>query len=109
MMKYYKLAIISIILANTNANAQNLKARIKIDIERETGDIDKNIYGNFTEHLGRCIYRGRYDPSSSQADEHGFRKDVIHATKNLGVTFVRWPGGNFASGYYWMDGIGRDT
>lgn len=86
--------------------AQELKARIKVDIERSIGDIDKNIYGNFTEHLGRCIYGGIYDPKSSKADADGFRKDVLSATRDLGVTVVRWPGGNFASGYHWMDGIG---
>lgn len=86
--------------------AQDLKARIKVDVERNIGDIDKNIYGNFTEHLGRCIYGGIYDPKSSEADENGFHKDVLAATKDLGVTVVRWPGGNFASGYHWMDGIG---
>ncbi|MFM7195043.1 MAG: alpha-N-arabinofuranosidase, partial [Bacteroidota bacterium] len=64
------------------------------------------IYGNFAEHLGRCIYGGIYEPSSPQAGEGGFRKDVIAGTKELGVSLVRWPGGNFVSGYHWMDGIG---
>ncbi len=105
-MKYYKLALIFLLPFNLTLNAQNLKARIKIDVDRKIGDIDKNIYGNFTEHLGRCIYGGIYDPKSPQADADGFRKDVIDATKNLGVTVVRWPGGNFSSGYHWMDGIG---
>ena len=86
--------------------AQPLKARIKIDIERTTGDIDSLLYGNFTEHLGRCIYGGIYDPSSSKADQFGFRKDVMQATKELNVSILRWPGGNFVSGYNWMDGIG---
>ena len=87
-------------------HAQLLKATIKVDIDRQIGEIDKLIYGSFTEHLGRCIYGGIYDPNSSKADESGFRKDVLLATKNLGVSSVRWPGGNFASGYHWMDGIG---
>jgi len=86
--------------------AQDKKARIKIDIERGTGEIDKLIYGNFVEHLGRCIYGGLYEPGSALADEKGFRKDVIAATKRLNVPVVRWPGGNFASGYHWEDGIG---
>jgi len=86
--------------------AQNLKAKIKIDIEGKTGTVDKLLFGNFTEHLGRCIYGGIYEPQSPQADANGFRKDVIEATKNLGVSVVRWPGGNFASGYHWEDGIG---
>jgi len=87
-------------------HAQNLKARIKIDIERKIGDIDTLIYGNFTEHLGRCIYGGIYDPKSPQANADGFRKDVIDATNNLGVSIIRYPGGNFTSGYHWEDGIG---
>ncbi len=81
-------------------------ARIKIDIDRQIGDINKNLYGNFTEHLGRCIYGGIYDPASKQADQYGFRKDVEAGIKALHVSVLRWPGGNFASGYHWQDGIG---
>ncbi len=88
------------------ALAQPLKARIKLDPERQTGAIDPNIYGNFAEHLGRCIYGGIYDPASAQADANGFRKDVAEATRNLGVSVLRYPGGNFVSGYHWQDGIG---
>lgn len=88
-------------------DAQNLKARIKIDIERKIGAIDTLLYGNFTEHLGRCIYGGIYDPASKQADENGFRKDVIKATNDLGVSVIRYPGGNFVSGYHWEDGVGN--
>ena len=101
--------IISVILlfaSIISLQAQNLKARIKIDIERKIGDIDTMIYGNFTEHLGRCIYGGIYDPKSQQANTDGFRKDVIDATNNLGVSVIRYPGGNFVSGYHWEDGIG---
>ena len=105
-MKNYRFVLFLVLTFCIHAHAQNLKARIKIDVERKIGDIDKNIYGNFTEHLGRCIYGGIYDPKSSQASTDGFRKDVLDATKNLGVTVVRWPGGNFASGYHWIDGIG---
>jgi alpha-N-arabinofuranosidase len=86
--------------------AQPLKATIKIDLDRKIGEVDPNLFGNFTEHLGRCIYGGLYDPSSAQADEQGFRKDVLTAVKDLGVNVVRYPGGNFASGYHWEDGIG---
>ena len=81
-------------------------ARIKIDIDRKIGEISRNIFGNFAEHLGRCIYGGIYDPESKLADDDGFRKDVIETTKRLGVSIIRWPGGNFASGYHWKDGIG---
>jgi len=81
-------------------------AKIKIDAERVIGEVDPMLYGNFTEHLGRCIYGGIYDPKSAQADANGLRKDVIEATRKLGVSVVRYPGGNFTSGYHWMDGIG---
>jgi alpha-N-arabinofuranosidase len=93
-------------LATSCSLAQALKARIKIDTERQIGAIDPLLYGNFTEHLGRCIYGGIYDPKSPQANADGFRKDVIEATKALGTTIIRYPGGNFVSGYHWEDGIG---
>ena len=82
------------------------RARIKIDTERVIGDIDPKIYGNFMEHLGRCIQGGVFDEKSPLSDANGFRKDVLAAVKDLNVTVLRWPGGNFASNYHWMDGIG---
>lgn len=84
--------------------AQN--ARIKIDIDRTIGEVDKHIYGNFTEHLGRCIYGGIYDSTSSLSDNKGFRKDVMVAVKELHPTIIRYPGGNFVSNYHWLDGVG---
>ena len=83
-------------------------ARIKIDPDRTIGEISPLLYGNFVEHLGRCVYGGIYDPSSSHADEDGFRKDVIQATKDLNVTQLRYPGGNFVSNYHWLDGVGPE-
>ena len=88
---------------------KQLTARIKIDKDRTIGEIDKNIYGNFAEHLGRCIYGGIYDEGSSLSDPQGFRKDVLKAAKGLNVTILRYPGGNFVSGYHWQDGIGPKT
>ena len=70
------------------------------------GKIDKRIYGSFIEHLGRAVYGGIYDPTHPLADEDGFRKDVIDAVKRLNVPIVRYPGGNFVSGYNWEDGVG---
>ncbi|MGC1107984.1 MAG: alpha-L-arabinofuranosidase C-terminal domain-containing protein [Candidatus Acidiferrales bacterium] len=81
-------------------------AKIKIDFDRKIGAIDRNIYGNFTEHLGRCIYGGIYDEGSSLSDSDGFRKDVLDAARGMHVSVLRWPGGNFSSGYNWKDGIG---
>lgn len=98
--------LLSLLILSASAPGQTLKARIKVDKDRKVGTIDKMLYGNFTEHLGRCIYGGIYDPQSPQANADGFRKDVIEATKDLGVSIIRWPGGNFVSGYHWEDGIG---
>lgn len=86
--------------------ADNQQARIKIDIDRTIGQINKHLYGNFVEHLGRCVYGGIYDPNSPQADSNGFRKDVMEAVKGLNVSIVRYPGGNFVSNYHWLDGVG---
>jgi len=81
-------------------------AKIKIDIERKIGDVDKNIYSNFVEHLGRCVYGGIYEPGSALSDQDGFRKDVLEAVKGLNVSLCRYPGGNFVSNYHWLDGVG---
>ncbi len=70
------------------------------------GDISPRLFGGFLEHLGRSIYEGVYDPDSRHADADGMRTDVIEALKQLELTVVRYPGGNFASGYHWRDGVG---
>jgi len=81
-------------------------SQVKLDFDRRIGEIDRNIYGSFIEELGRCIYGGVYDPGSPLSDSDGFRKDVIEAVRGMHVSVLRWPGGNFASGYNWKDGIG---
>jgi alpha-N-arabinofuranosidase len=86
--------------------AQQPQARIKIDTERTIGEVHPHVFGNFAEHLGRCIYGGIFEEGSPLSDAEGFRKDVMEATTRLGVSLLRWPGGNFASGYHWKDGIG---
>ena len=83
-----------------------LHARVKIDTERIIGDIDPLLYGNFIEHLGRCIDGGIFEEKSPLSDAGGFRKDVLEAVRKLNVTLLRWPGGNFSSNYNWRDGIG---
>jgi len=88
--------------AGTTATA----ARIKIDPDRVVGEVHPYVFGNFAEQLGRCIYGGIFEEGSPLADADGFRKDVMEAAKGLGVTILRWPGGNFSSGYNWKDGIG---
>lgn len=72
----------------------------------QVGKIDKRIYGSFIEHLGRAVYGGIYEPTHPLADEDGFRKDVIDEVRKLNVPIVRYPGGNFVSGYNWEDGVG---
>lgn len=84
--------------------AQN--ARIKIDTDRTIGEVSPLLYGNFVEHLGRCVYGGIYDPDSPLSDENGFRMDVFEAVQGLNVTITRYPGGNFVSNYHWKDGVG---
>lgn len=83
-----------------------LRARVKIDTERTIGAIDPMIYGNFIEHLGRCIDGGIFEEKHPLSDAKGFRKDVFAAASKLNVTQLRWPGGNFSSNYHWKDGIG---
>jgi alpha-N-arabinofuranosidase len=81
-------------------------ARTVINQARYRADLDRRLLGAFLEHLGRAIYTGVYEPDSPLADEHGFRKDVIAEVKELAVPIMRYPGGNFVSGYNWLDGVG---
>ncbi|MEJ2054028.1 MAG: alpha-L-arabinofuranosidase C-terminal domain-containing protein [Calditrichaceae bacterium] len=113
-----KFAIVLLFALFFTASAQD--AKIKIDVSRTIGEIDPNIYGVFMEPInfsGRrmglpdtamfsTLYGPLYDPSSPLADENGFRKDYIEAMKELKITNMRWPGGNFVMGYDWKDGIG---
>src|SRR5947199_234859 len=80
--------------------------RISIDLARRLGTVDRRIFGQFIEHLGRCIYGGVYDEGSPLADARGFRRDVLDAARPLRIPILRWPGGNFVSGYHWLDGVG---
>jgi alpha-L-arabinofuranosidase len=83
-------------------------ARIDVLTNRPIGTVDSRIFGSFTEHLGRCVYGGLFDEGSPLARPDGFRADVLAAVRDLGVTNVRWPGGNFVAGYHWTDGVGQD-
>lgn len=82
------------------------KAKCFSDIHYDIGKIDDKMYSSFTEHLGRSIYTGIYEPGHPNADEDGYRKDVMELVKELGVPVIRYPGGNFVSCYDWHDGIG---
>ena len=82
------------------------EARIVLDPASAVGSLDRRLFGSFVEHLGRCVYDGLYEPSHPSADADGFRTDVMDLVRELGVTTIRYPGGNFVSGYRWEDGVG---
>ena len=82
------------------------RARITLDPDFTIGPVPRRLFGSFVEHMGRCVYTGIYEPGHPEADERGLRRDVLELTKELGVSVVRYPGGNFVSGYNWEDGIG---
>ena len=83
-----------------------MKASLRFSKDAVIGEVDKRLYGSFIEHLGRAVYGGIYEPGHPEADDQGFRKDVIDLVRKLGVPIVRYPGGNFVSGYNWEDGTG---
>jgi len=80
--------------------------RIRVDLERRIGDIDRNVFGGFVEHLGRCVHGGIYEPGSPRADADGIRTDVLEAAQRLRYANIRYPGGNYVSAYRWRDGVG---
>jgi alpha-N-arabinofuranosidase len=81
-------------------------ARLTIDPAFAVAPVDRRIFGSFVEHMGRCVYTGIYEPGHPSADPAGLRTDVLALTRELGVSVVRYPGGNFVSGYRWEDGVG---
>ena len=80
--------------------------RLTVHPSFRVGEVRPTVFGGFVEHMGRCVYEGIYDPGSRHADEHGCRRDVLDALGSLRLTAMRYPGGNFASGYHWRDGVG---
>ncbi len=83
-----------------------MKASMQFHPHFQVGKIDDRLYGAFLEHMGRAVYHGIYEPGHPEADERGFRKDVIRMVKDLRVSLIRYPGGNFVSNYRWEDGVG---
>ena len=83
-----------------------VKARATIRIGEPIGEVHRRLFGSFVEHMGRSVYTGIYEPGHPRADADGFREDVLDLVRELGVTIVRYPGGNFVSGYRWEDGVG---
>jgi alpha-L-arabinofuranosidase len=88
------------------ASSPGTAVRVYADSRRTVAPLDRNLFGSFLEHLGRAIYEGIYDPGSKLSDASGFRKDVMGEVRQMGVPIVRYPGGNFVSGYNWLDGVG---
>ena len=83
-----------------------MNATLYINKNAEIGEIDDRLYSSFIEHMGRAVYTGIYEPSHPMADKHGFRQDVMDLIRKLRLSHIRYPGGNFLSGYRWEDGIG---
>jgi len=92
--------------AQTQTSNPSEVVRVYLDPRRTVAPLDRNLFGSFLEHLGRAIYEGIYDPGSKLSDANGFRKDVMGEVRQMGVPIVRYPGGNFVSGYNWLDGVG---
>ena len=83
-----------------------MKATISLSPENRIAAIDDRIYSSFIEHMGRAVYTGIYEPDHPTADEQGIRQDVLDLIKPLNLPLIRYPGGNFLSGYRWEDGVG---
>lgn len=83
-----------------------LKAKIVVEREYQIAPVDCRLYGSFIEHLGRAVYNGIYEPGHPNADDNGFRSDVLALVRGLNIPLIRYPGGNFVSGYNWEDGVG---
>ena len=83
-----------------------MKTSIRVSSDNIVSKVDDRVYSSFVEHMGRAIYTGIYEPDHPTADEFGFRKDVMDLVRPLNLSHIRYPGGNFLSGYRWKDGIG---
>jgi alpha-N-arabinofuranosidase len=88
------------------AGSAGSTASLTLEPSFTVGEVDRRLFGSFVEHMGRCVYTGIYEPEHPTADEHGFRGDVLDLVGELGVSLVRYPGGNFVSSYRWEDGVG---
>jgi alpha-L-arabinofuranosidase len=100
------LSLTDLLFGQTSPPSSGETVRLYIDSRRTIAPIDHNLFGSFLEHLGRAIYEGIYDPGSKLSDANGFRKDVMDEVRQMGVPIIRYPGGNFVSGYNWLDGVG---
>ena len=105
-LAYSASAMFGRLLCAQTSSTADQTVRIYVDSRRTIAPIDRNLFGSFLEHLGRAIYGGIYEPGSKLSDANGFRKDVLAEIRELGVPIIRYPGGNFVSGYNWLDGVG---
>jgi alpha-L-arabinofuranosidase len=96
----------SLLAATGSASRPGAAVKVYVDSRRTISSLDRNLFGSFLEHLGRAVYEGIYDPGSKLSDSNGFRKDVLNEIRQMGVPIIRYPGGNFVSGYNWLDGVG---
>ena len=83
-----------------------LTCDVTLDPAFTIAPVPPRLFGSFVEHMGRCVYGGIYEPGHAESDVDGLRLDVMKLVRELGVTVVRYPGGNFVSGYEWEDGVG---
>ncbi|MGC8627535.1 MAG: alpha-N-arabinofuranosidase [Acidimicrobiales bacterium] len=93
-------------LARAGLGSEDAAVRVAVGPSRTLGVLDRGIFGGFVEHLGRCINGGVFEEGSELSDERGYRQDVLELLRPLGISVLRWPGGNFASTYHWADGVG---
>src|SRR5690606_36029835 len=91
---------------HSSQNPIPAKADLLLDRDSVIARVDERLFGSFIEHLGRAVYGGIYDPGNPRSDGHGFRQDVIEMVKRLRIPIIRYPGGNFVSGFNWEDSIG---
>lgn len=83
-----------------------MEAVMSVSRVQKIGEIDRRLYGSFIEHMGRAVYGGIYQPDHPTANDKGFRQDVMELVKELSVPLIRYPGGNFVSGFNWEDSVG---
>jgi alpha-N-arabinofuranosidase len=94
------------VYAAPNTSNTGDRVRVLVDARRSIAPLDRRVFGSFLENLGRAIYGGIFEPDSPLSDQRGYRKDVLGQIRELGVPIIRYPGGNFVSGYNWLDGVG---
>ena len=84
------------------------KAHLRVHADESVAVVSDRVFGSFVEHMGRAVYTGIFEPGHPTADSRGFRADVLELVRELGATVIRYPGGNFVSGFRWEDSVGPD-